>query len=260
METGKEKVIQSISRAVQILQCFDKYEELGVTEISRMAGLHKSTAFGLISSLEANRLLEKDEATGRYKLGLELFRLGTKVNVDLRRIAVPYLEKLVKLYQETVNLVMLEDLSVIYLEKVEGTHSMRISTTVGGRRPLHCTAVGKAILAGLSIDEMHSKLDRMELTRYTERTICSREVLLQYLMQARAAGYAEENEELEIGLCCVAAPIYNHLGNAFAAISISGPASRMNEDFRREIRENLIGFTREISGKLGHTVTAPRIG
>lgn len=257
MEAKNEKVIQSVNRAIQILQCFESNEELGVTEISKLIGLHKSTTFGLISTLEANKLLEKNEATGRYRLGLELFRLGTKVNANLRRVAVPYLEKLVRLYQETVNLVVMDDTSVIYLEKVESTHSMRISTVVGGRKPLYCTAVGKAILSGLPMEEVLRILDRTDFVKFTEKTIWDRKTLLNHLELARKAGYTEESEELEIGLSCIAAPIFNHLGNAFAAISISGPTPRMDVGFRKEISENLIGFTQEISRKMGYVCAKP---
>lgn len=252
MTTKNEKMIQSVSRAVQILQCFENNEELGVTEISKMMGLHKSTAFGLISTLETNRLLEKNEDTGKYRLGLELFRLGTKVNASLRRIAAPYLEKLVRLYQETVNLVVLDDLSVVYLEKVDSTRSMYINTVIGGRLPLHCTAVGKSILSSLPKAEQVNKVEKMDLAGFTDKTIRDKETLLKYLENAGKNGYAEDCEELEIGLSCVAAPIFNHLGNAFAAISVSGPASRMNETFRKEISETLIHITQEISKKMGY--------
>lgn len=252
METSSDKVIQSVSRAIQIIRCFENYEELGVTEISKMVGLHKSTTFGLISTLEANKLLEKSDHTGKYRLGLELFRLGTKVNSTLRHIAIPYLEQLVKMYQETVNLVVMDDLSVIYLEKVESTRSMRISTVVGGRLPLYCTAVGKAIMSNLPMDELLSKLNRMEFTKYTDNTMCDKNSILKSLEKAKLNGYAEESEELEIGLSCVAAPIYNHFNYPFAAISLSGPTFRMNESFRKEISGTLKQFTQEISGKLGY--------
>lgn len=251
METKNEKFIQSVTRAIQILQCFDKTEELGVTEIGKMLELHKSTAFGLINTLEVNKLLEKNEDTGKYRLGLELFRLGTKVNSSLRHIAIPYLENLVKMYQETVNLVILDDTSVIYLEKVESTHSMRISTLVGGRLPLYCTAVGKAILSGMTDAELENKLKKMEFKRYTENTLCEKDALLKSIQAARIAGYALEKEELEHGLSCVAAPLYNHLGQPFGAISVSGPASRMTDEFKREIGETLLKSTIEISKKLG---------
>nr|HQI16340.1 IclR family transcriptional regulator [Bacillota bacterium] len=215
-------------------------------------GLHKSTAFGLISTLEANKLLEKNDNTGKYRLGLELFRLGTKVNSTLRHIAVPYLEQLVRMYQETVNLVVVDDLYVIYLEKVESTRSMRISTMVGGRLPMYCTAVGKAIMSNLHAGELESKLDRMEFIKHTDKTICDKRSLMESLEIDRRNGYSEDNEELEIGLICIAAPIYNHFNIPFAAISLSGPTSRMNKSFRREIARTLIEYTQEISMKLGY--------
>lgn len=253
MDHSPNNTIQSVNRAVQIIRCFENNEELGVTEISKMLELHKSTAFGLISTLEANKLLEKNTYTGKYRLGLELFRLGTKVNSALRHISMPYLEKLVKMYQETVNLVSWDDLSVIYLEKVESPRSMRISTMVGGRLPLYCTAVGKAIMSGLPGEELNSILDRIEFKKYTDNTLCSVKSILEYLEKAKANGYAEESEELEIGLSCVAAPIYNHFGIPIAAVSLSGPSFRLNESFRKEISAELIRYTQEISGKLGYS-------
>lgn len=256
MDKQKDKSIQSVGRAIQILQCFDNYEELGVTEISRIMNLHKSTAFGLISTLEAYQLLEKNKDTGKYRLGLELFRLGTKVNSNLRKLALPYLEKLVGLYGETVNLVIIEDTSVIYLEKIESSHSMRICTMVGGRLPVYCTAVGKSILANLPENEAEAILERMDYKRFTANTICSKEKLKEYLKVAKLKGYAEESEEFEIGLSCVAAPIFNHFGRAFAAISVSGPVSRMTDELRNRIGASLVEFTQEISRKIGYDTTS----
>lgn len=253
MKANVSMGIQSVSRAIQIIRCFENYEELGVTEISKMVELHKSTTFGLISTLEVNKLLEKNDYTGKYRLGLELFRLGTKVNSTLRHLAIPYLEQLVKMYQETVNLVVIDDLSVIYLEKVESTRSMRISTMVGGRLPLYCTAVGKAIMANMPMEELNRMLSRMEFTKYTDKTVYDTKSILETLEKAKSNGYAEESEELEIGLSCVAAPIYNHFNNPFAAISLSGPTFRMNESFRKEISVTLKQFTQEISKKLGYS-------
>ncbi len=252
MEVKVAKSIQSIDRAVQILKCFEGTEELGVTEISKMTGLHKSTAFGLIYTLEANGLLEKNEDTGKYRLGIELFRMGSQVNFNLRRMAVPSLERLVKQFQETVNLVVRDGDSIVYLEKVESTHSMRISTTVGGHLPLYCTAAGKAILAHLSRDKQNELIDKMEFVQFTEQTVSNREELLQSLEEISGRGYAEDLEELQTGLTCVSAPIYNYLGTAFAAVSVSGPTSRMNEALRREIASALIEVAKEISHKMGY--------
>jgi len=243
--------IQSVSRAIEILKLFENNEELGVTEISKGAGLHKSTAFGLISTLEMHNMLEKNDITDKYRLGVEVFRLGTKVNSGLRHMSYPYLEKIVELYAETVNLVVLEYPNVVYMEKVESSHSMRISTAIGETRPLYCTAVGKILLAHMSDDQVSQYLASVQLKRYTVNTIVDPIVLLERLASAKAAGYAFESEELETGLSCVAAPIFNHIGKAFAAISVSGPSSRMDEMQRSQIAHTLSRFAVEISGKLG---------
>ncbi|MDD3705078.1 MAG: IclR family transcriptional regulator [Clostridiaceae bacterium] len=252
MASSENVKIQSVNRAIQILLCFENNEELGVTEIGKMVGLHKSTAFGLISTLEMSKMLEKNENSGKYRLGLELFRLGTKVNSNLRHISIPYLEQLVKMYQETVNLVLRDGNSVIYLEKVESSRSMRISTTVGGKLPLYCTAVGKAIMANLPQSELNNILSGMTFTKYTNNTLHDTNSILESLEKVRSNGYAEDVEELETGLSCVAAPIFNHFSSPFAAISVSGPTFRMTEDFRKEISSALIQYTQEISGKLGY--------
>lgn len=248
------KTIQSVSRAISILRCFNNNEELGVTEISKIMMLHKSTIFGLISTLEINGLLEKNDITGKYRLGIELFRLGSKVNLNLRKIAMPYLEEMVRVYHETTNLVILNDDNVVYLEKVEGTRSMFISTVVGGKLPLYCTAVGKAILAGIPEDELTDKIDEMVFKKFTDNTINDKKVLLKSIDNVKKRGYAEELEEFQIGLTCVAAPIYNHIGNAFAAISISIPSNRMNETLKNEIGKTLIDITQEISTKIGYNI------
>lgn len=243
--------IQSVSRAIEILKLFEDNDELGVTEISKGAGLHKSTAFGLISTLEMYHLLEKNDTSDKYRLGIEIFRLGTKVNSDLRHMAYPYLEKLVTLYSETVNLVVLEYPNVVYMEKVESSHSMRISTSIGETRPLYCTAVGKILLAQMTEEQINHYLDTVPLKRYTPNTIVDSAILTEHLASAKKAGYAFENEELEPGLSCVAAPITNHMGKAFAAISISGPSSRMDEIQRSQIGNTISRFSMELSAKLG---------
>lgn len=252
MEKQKVKTIQSVSRAIEILRCFDNNEELGVTEISKILGLHKSTAFGLISTLESYQLLEKNGDTGKYRLGIELFRLGTKVNSSLRSVAIPYLETLLNKYEETVNLVVRDYNFVTYLEKIESPHSMRICTRVGQRLPLYSTAVGKVILASLSDEEIEEVIEASEIKKYTQNTICNKRELFEYIHRVRKNGYAEDFEELEEGLTCVAAPIINHTGKAIAAISVSGPTSRMNDEFRQRIIETLIEATKEISKKLGY--------
>ena len=245
-------VIQSVTRAIDILKCFEETEVLGVTEISNKIGLHKSTTFNIINTLEQCQYLEKDESSGKYRLGIELFRIGTKVNSDLRKIVLPYLETLACQFKETVNFVIREEDYVIYLEKIESPHSMRISTMVGGRLPINATAVGKAILSGQPDHELREIVDGLSVVKFTDHTLCDKNLLLEQIKSVRFLAYSEDLEELEIGLICVAAPIFNHSGKAFAAISVSGPTSRMNEKFRKEIGRTLAGTTQEISRKLGY--------
>lgn len=252
MEGKSTKSIQSIDRAIGILKCFEGTEELGVTEIAKLLTLHKSTTFGLIHTLEANGFLEKNEETGKYRLGIELFRIGSQVNFNLRRMSIPSLEQLVKRFQETVNLVIRDGNSIVYVEKVESTHSMRISTAVGGRLPLYCTAAGKAILAHLLKEDQNEQIEQTELIPFTEKTVNSKAQLLQSLREIREKGYAEDLEELQIGLTCVGAPICNYSGVPFAAISVSGPTSRMSDALRKEIGEALIEITGELSRKMGY--------
>ncbi|MDD2217706.1 MAG: IclR family transcriptional regulator, partial [Eubacteriales bacterium] len=130
-------------------------------------------------------------------------------------MAIPSLEQLVKLFQETVNLVIRDDDSIVYLEKVESTHSMSISTTVGGRLPLYCTAAGKVILANLPQAEQTDQIEKINFVSFTEKTINSKALLEQSLQEIVQKGYAEDLEELQVGLICVSAPIYNHHGIPF---------------------------------------------
>ncbi|MGE1061524.1 IclR family transcriptional regulator [Megasphaera paucivorans] len=245
-------VIQSLVKAIHILECFEDEKELGVTEISRKANLNKSTTFNIITTLEAHGFLEQNESNSKYKLGIELFRLGTKVNTNLRKIAFPYLDELVSQFKETVNFVLRDGDNVVYMDKVESPHSMRISTNVGTRLPLHITAVGKAILSGLPEEELLSIINRLKFIKYTDYTLCNKNDLMQYIKKVKAFGYAEDFEELEIGLTCVAAPIFNFDGRAYAAISISGPTPRMNAEIREKMGKALVEATQQISKKIGY--------
>lgn len=252
MNDDKKDLIQSVSRAIKILGCFNQYKELGVSEIGKMLNLHKSTTFGLISTLEYYNFLEQNKDTGKYKLGNEIFRLGTKVNTDLISIASPYLNSLADNYMETVNLVIYDNYSVLYLKKIESPHSMRICTKIGERLPLYCTAVGKAILAHLKDDEVNDIISNIQFVKFTDKTITDKDILLQQLEKIRRKGYSEDFEELEMGLVCVASPIFNQHNEPIGGISVSGPTSRMTESLCMEISEMLIKYALEISMKLGY--------
>jgi len=247
--------IQSVDRALQILECFSsKEKELGVTEISKLLSLHKSTTFGLLATLENRGYIEQNFRNGKYKLGLKLFELGIQVqeNMDLGDIAKPYLDELVKENNETVHLVINDKGQAVYIDKVEGTTSMRMYSQLGKRPPMYCTGVGKVILAFMPEQLLDKYLEQEELEKLTPYTITDKECLKKELKQIRTHGFSVDNEEIEIGLKCVAAPIRNHKEEIVGAISIAGPTSRMTLE-KIEILSGVIrAAAMEISNKLGY--------
>lgn len=243
-------MIQSVSRSVEILRCFESSEWLGVTEISARSGLNKSTAFGIVSTLAAEGLLEQDPVTNRYRLGLELFRLGNLVNTSTRRLVMPKLEQLAQLLEETVNYVRPEGTDVVYLIKKESPHSMRICTKTGQRLPMYCTAVGKAILAYLPKDLQDQILSTYVYTPFTKNTVSDEGTLRCQLQTILNQGYAVEYEEFESGLICVAVPVLDNNGSPVAAISCSGPKARMNEDKILQCKKELAACAKHLSGIL----------
>jgi len=244
--------LQTISRSIQLLRCFDEKPELGISEIAQRLGIAKSTVYGIVSTLELNSFLEQDGRTGRYRLGIEIFRLGTKVKSDLLNFAKPYMEKLVTDFSETVHLVVPDQYNILYIHKIESPHSMRICSRVGERLPLYCTAVGKALLAQMGEKEQAAVICATSFHPYTPYTIRDSSFLLQELAKIKAAGFAVDREELEIGLTCVAAPIFDGNGKPNAAISVAGPTVRMTNLTIETIARGLLGVTRDISSRIGY--------
>ena len=244
--------LQTISRSIQLLHCFDEKPELGISEIAQRLGIAKSTVYGIVSTLENHNFLEQDSCTGRYRLGTEIFRLGTKVKSDLLNLVKPYMEKLVTDFSETVHLVVPDQCSILYIHKIESPHSMRICSRVGERLPLYCTAVGKALLAQMGETEQAAVIYQTSFHPCTPYTIQDAAALARELAKIRADGFAVDREELEIGLTCVAAPIYDGNGKPSAAISVAGPTVRMTHLAIETIARGLLGVTREISSRIGY--------
>ena len=250
MATRKQLPIQSITRAISILRCFAEKKELGITEISKMVGLHKSTTAGIVYTLENEALLVKDPESAKFRLGIDLFCLAVNAKIGLGELCMPYLDTLLQETSETVNLAVRDGINIVYLEKKESPHSMRICTNVGKRFPLYCTAIGKAILAFLKEDERNDVLNKLSFDQYTTQTITDIHVLAEALDKARHEGIAYDFEELENGLICVAAPIFDKHDNPIAAVSVSGPSIRMDEPARKRIAKSLIRESKAISSQL----------
>jgi IclR family KDG regulon transcriptional repressor len=224
------------------MDCFDdEHPEMGISEIAQVVGLHKATAYRIVTTLVNYGYLEWTPDSQKYKLGLELSNLGYKVirRMDLRREALPHMRKLVQEWDETCDLSVYNQGRAFYIEVLRGNHALTIAAAVGQRLPVHCTASGKLFLAYLPLEELDDILNQ-PLTAYTENTIIRRQ------------GYAIDNEEYEIGICALAAPIFNHRGTVIAAIGGPSPTSRMTPERIAEIAAAYKEAGQAISHRMGY--------
>lgn len=251
----KKKLIASVHRAVEILNLFDLEQvELGTTEIARELGLPKSTAAGLVLTLEDSGLLEQNPVTRKYRLGYKLAEYaGILLNqTDLRQLAMPQLESLLQWCNESVNLAVLDDSHVVYIERLYGTNLLGMRSEIGKHEPVHSTALGKAILAFTPSNEARKFLETLQFTRRTPKTIASLPAFEQDLALTRERGFALDDEENELGGRCVAAPVLDHRSKPVAALSISAPVQRLPVEQVPEFGARVCEAARQISQRLGY--------
>jgi DNA-binding IclR family transcriptional regulator len=248
--------IQSIQRAADILRCFTEAEpELGVMEISRRLELHKSTVSRILSTLEHEGLVSQNPQTGKYRLGLGLISMAGVAlgRLDVRGAAQPYLNRLVEVTQETINVTVLDGTECVNVERVASPRPIRYVGWIGRRTPLHCTAAGKAILA-FTPPEQREALIQLPLPRYTEHTITDKAVLEEALAQVCRDGYATAQEDFEEGFSAIAAPILNHRHEVVGTIAISGPTYRLSSEQFESFVESLLEATGKVSAELGFLI------
>ena len=220
--------VRSVDRAAALLLALGESQgEAGVTELARRLGLHKSTASRLLATLQKRGLVEQDDETGKYRLGLVVIRLAERAErtLDLRGIALPELERLARLTHETTGLGILDGDTMLAVAQVDGPNLIAVGDWTGRATPLHCVASGKVLLSSLAEREV-LRIVRRGLVSYTERTIVELEPLLEELARIRRRGYATAIGEYELGLNAVAAPVHDARGNVIAAVDIWGPAFR----------------------------------
>ncbi|MGP8049775.1 MAG: IclR family transcriptional regulator [Desulfobaccales bacterium] len=249
-----EPRIQSVARALSIIDILAKAGgELALNEVASRLKLAKSTVHGLISTLKDFGYIEQSSFTGRYRLGIRFFEVGSIVaqGWEVRSVAGPYIEQLLEEMGETVHLVILDKFEVLYIDKREKSGALRIASQVGMRLPAHCTGVGKVLMAYLTEAERRELICKKGLPRFTRNTLTDPAALEYELARIREQGFAVDNEEIMEGLRCVAAPIRNQTGEVISAISLSGPVSRLTgEKFDTAIRR-VTETTDEISANLG---------
>ena len=246
--------VQSIARALTLLEALaDQHGDIGIAELSRRVGLHVSTAHRILGTLVHRGYARQSAETGRYTLGAKTFHIAESYlgQVDLRRLVRPILERLSRDTGETANLVILDGREALYLDKVEGSQSLRIFSRIGRRAPLYCTAAGKVLLAGRPMDEVNSLLGGGALEALTRATVTSRRHLRQELTRVQEQGFALDIEECEDGASCIAVPVRNSRGETVAAIGISGPSLRMPAQRIQELVPAVMRSGSEASVQLG---------
>lgn len=247
--------IAVVGRALDILEALASSDvPLGASDVARRAGATKSAAYRLLATLEQRGYVVKDPITAHYRLGTRLAYLGQRSlsTLDLRQVARPLLEALRQRYHETVNLGVADGDGgqIAYIDMLESDQGLRMAAHLGGRDDMHCTALGKAILANLPAERREQILAR-PLARHTPATLTDPAALRAELERVRARGVAEDRGENEPGARCVAAPVFDHTGAVVAALSVSAPASRLDDARAAEIARAARDAACEITRRLG---------
>lgn len=227
-EHSLENPVHSVERALAILEALGhKPQGFGCTELGQLLGLHKSTVHRIVTTLQAYGFAEKDPLTERYRLGTKIIYLGLEAlnNLDFRKIAVPYMQELVEISRETVQLAVLEGGEVLIVERDHSPEA--ITVNLGLRAPVYCTAAGKVLLAHHPRDSILNIIDSQELHQHTINTITDIGQMISHLEKVRSQGFAINAEEMVEGIRDIAAPVYNHNGDVIAALGITGPSSRL---------------------------------
>lgn len=243
--------VQSVDRALTILEVLARFGEAGVTEVAAELGVHKSTAFRLVATLEAHRLVEQTGDRGKYRLGVGVLRLAgaATARLDLVQEARPVCRQLAADTGETVNVAVLSESSALYLDQVAGSSALQSHNWVGQHIPLHATSNGKVLLSGLDDEALTEVLGK--LPTYTPSTITRKAELRRELERVREQGYAVAVDELEVGLTAVAAPVRNAHDDVVASISVSGPTFRLPPERLQQVADQLVAAAQEVSHRLG---------
>lgn len=235
-KTKEKKTIASVIKAIEVIEYIAHSEkEVGVTEISNGLNYGVSATYHLLNTLKECNIIVQNDRTKKYSLGLKLWQIGmlaygqNHISVTLK----PYLKKLKDLTGETANLTIMDNNQIVYIAQEESNRLVKMFTTTGATAPLHCTAAGKVLLAYRPEDIRNSILEKIELTKYTENTIVNKEELTKELDEIRKRGYAFDNEERELGVSCIGAPVFDLNNDAIACITISGPTARFTEENKK---------------------------
>jgi IclR family KDG regulon transcriptional repressor len=250
----KEKRLSSVATAIQLLKVFSEEQvDIGISELSRRLGVAKSTVHRLAATLAAEGLLEQDRESEKYRLGIALFRLGALVRrrMDISSQGRPYLYELREKTNETVHLAILDGTEIMYVYNLESTQAIRMRSDLGVRKPAYCTAEGQAILA-FQPQAVIDAVIAQGLSPRTPQTITDPADLTKALAVVRQRGCAIEDEESEIGMRGISAPIRNDAGDVVAAVGLAGPVTRLSKKAIAAFIPHVIETADLVSSRLGY--------
>jgi prepilin-type processing-associated H-X9-DG protein len=248
----KYYVISSLGKGLRVLELLADHGELGVSAVAAHLETNRAGCHRFLLSLRDLGYVEKTEE-GRYRLTFKVLELGMKKleRFEIRHTAHPMMQELSTAFGETVNLGFWDGHAIVHLDKINSTEILRMDSGLGALAPAYCTGLGKAILAFLAEDEVEDYLRTLEFQPLTPNTIASATQLQKELDVIRERGFAVDNEELSIGLRCVAAPVFDYTGRASFALSISGPTHRLSEARIDAMAEKVQAVCRRLTEKIG---------
>jgi DNA-binding IclR family transcriptional regulator len=249
---GRPKV-QSVDRTLDVMEALaSRRGATGISEVASIVGLHVSTVHRLLATLVDRGYVRQDPDTSKYHLGSRVFTLASAadLHLDLRLVARPYLERMMRLSGETANLVTSSDTEVVYLDQVASMHLVKMFAAPGSRAPMYCTGTGKAMLAFKNPSTIEAVLSA-PMKRYTTHTLVTRAGVERELAIIREQGYSIDNEEMEEGVRCIAVPVFDRRHECIGAMSVSGPTTRMSTERVAKLAPTMLGIADELSRQLG---------
>lgn len=247
-----KKTIASVSKAIKVIEFIASSKESGVTEISNGLGYGVSATYHLLNTLKEENVIVQDKNTKKFKLGLKLWQLGILAydQNHISDVIKPYLKKLRDLTGETANLTIMDNYKVVYVAQEESDRLVRMFTKTGATAPLHCTGGGKTILAYKPEEVRNEIMNRIELEGFTDNTIVDKEAFIAEMDKIRKDGYGYDNEEREVGVSCIAAPIFDLSNDVIASISISGPTARFTDEAKEKWIEETLNIASQVTERL----------
>lgn len=255
-EATDKSYVESIAKGMAVLSyVIHSRDAVGISRLSKELGLSMGSVQRVTNTLHRLGYLRKDKISHGYTPGHKTLGMGLAItkDIDIKRVAHPYLEELSKAIGETVNLAIFDGNGIVYVDRIKTEQIININLHIGSRLPLHCTSMGKCILAYLPADELDELIDKMEMNAMTPTTITSRDALRENLDTVRKRGFSLNNQELEVGLRSVAAPVRDDSGTVIAAVNIAVPASRVTlDELMGVFAEKIVETTRLISESMGY--------